>query len=292
MSFTLRDQIIFFACLLGLGLAAGVTSFTSRVAAQGNAADPEGEMEIVAHRGASYDLPENTLAAFKLAWDQGADAIELDILMSKDGRIVVIHDTDTKRLAGVDRKVSDQTSIELRKLDVGRRKDENSTRHQIPFLHEVLATIPDGKRALIEIKCGKEVIPELIRELKAAGKAPEQTALIGFSADVMEAAKKTFPDLDAYWIVNIKPDPKSGKKPLSVDELIATAKRIKVNGLDLSACDTIDKRFVAKVHTANLGLAVWTVNDPAVAAAMRDAGVDSLTTDRPGWVREQLAEEK
>lgn len=290
MSFTLRDRIIFSACLLGLGLAAGVTSFTNHVAAQSDTT--EGEMEIVAHRGASYDLPENTLAAFKRAWEQGADAIELDIMMSKDGRIVVIHDTDTKRLAGVDRKVSDQTSIELRQLDVGRRKDENSTRHQIPLLHEVLATIPDGKRALIEIKCGKEIIPELIRELKAAGKTPEQTALIGFSADVMEAAKEALPDLDAYWIVNIKPDPKSDKKPLSVNELIETAKRIKVDGLDLSACDTIDKRFVAKVHAANLGLAVWTVNDPEVAAAMRDAGVDSLTTDRPGWIREQLAEEK
>lgn len=292
MSFALRNQIICSTCILGLGLAFVVTFFPSRAAAQSDAADTEGEMEIVAHRGASYDLPENTLAAFKRAWDQGADAIELDIMMSKDGRIVVIHDKDTKRLAGVDQKVSDQTSIDLRKLDVGRRKDENSTRHQIPLLHEVLATIPDGKRALIEIKCGKEVIPELIRELKAAGKAPEQTALIGFSADVMEAAKEALPDLVTYWIVNIKPDPKSGKKPLSVDELIATAQRIKVDGLDLSACDTIDKRFVAKVHAANLGLAVWTVNDPEVAAAMRDAGVDSLTTDRPGWIREQLAEEK
>ena len=64
MSFTLRDRIIFSACLLGLGLAAGVTSFTNHVAAQSDTT--EGEMEIVAHRGASYDLPENTLAAFKL----------------------------------------------------------------------------------------------------------------------------------------------------------------------------------------------------------------------------------
>ena len=290
MSFTLRDRIFFSACLLGLGLAVGATLFTDRVAAQSETT--EGEMEIVAHRGASYDLPENTLAAFNLAWDQGADAIELDIMMSKDGRVVVIHDTDTKRLAGVDRKVSDQTFLELRKLDVGRRQDENSTRHQIPLLHEVLATIPDGKRALIEIKCGKEIIPELIRVLKASGKTPEQTALIGFSADVMEAAKEALPDLIAYWIVSIKPDPKSVKKPLTVNELIATAKQIKVDGLDLSACDMIDKRFVAKVHDASLGLAVWTVNDPEVARAMHDAGVDSLTTDRPGWIRERLAEEQ
>ncbi len=250
-------------------------------------------MEIVAHRGASYDAPENTLAAFNLAWDQGADAIELDIQMSKDGRIVVIHDLDTKRLAGVDRKVSEQTSVELRMLNVGSRTIPNAPRHQIPFLHEVLAIVPNGKRVLIEVKCGKEALPELIRELKAGGKAPEQTAIIGFSSDVVEAAKKALPDLDVYWIVNIKPDPKSrsSKQLPTVEELITTANRIKVDGLDLSACETIDKRFVAKVHAARLGLAVWTVNDPELAAAMRDVGVDSLTTDRPGFIREQLSPE-
>ena len=83
MSFTLRDRIFFSACLLGLGLAVGATLFTDRVAAQSETT--EGEMEIVAHRGASYDLPENTLAAFNLAWEQGADAIELDIMMSTFG---------------------------------------------------------------------------------------------------------------------------------------------------------------------------------------------------------------
>ena len=264
-------------------------SLTKTVAAQ---ADTEGEMEIVAHRGASESAPENTLSAFRRAWEQNADAIELDVQMSKDGRIVVIHDLDTKRLAGVDRRVADQTYPELRMLDVGRRK-ENSPRHQIPLLREVLEIVPARKRVLIEVKCGKEIIPELIRELKSAGKPPEQTAIIGFSADVMEAVKQALPDLDVYWIVNIKPDPKSttGKKPPTVEELIATAKRIKVDGLDLSACDNIDKRFVSKVHAAQLGLAVWTVNDPELAAAMRDAGVDSLTTDRPGDIRKHLSSE-
>lgn len=295
MRLTLRDQVLA-AGLLGLCLAEGAVSFhspaafTKVVAAQ---ADAEAEMEIVAHRGASYDAPENTLAAFNLAWDQGADAIELDIQMSKDGRIVVIHDLDTKRLAGVDRKVSEQTSVELRMLNVGSRTIPNAPRHQIPFLHEVLAIVPNGKRVLIEVKCGKEALPELIRELKAGGKAPEQTAIIGFSSDVVEAAKKALPDLDVYWIVNIKPDPKSrsSKQLPTVEELITTANRIKVNGLDLSACETIDKRFVAKVHAARLGLAVWTVNDPELAVAMRDVGVDSLTTDRPGFIREQLSPE-
>ncbi|MEK6262789.1 MAG: glycerophosphodiester phosphodiesterase [Planctomycetota bacterium] len=245
-------------------------------------------MEIVAHRGASHDAPENTLASFKLGWAQQADAVELDIMLSKDGRIIVIHDKDTKRVSGVDRPVVEQTLNELRSLDAGRWKDAKWAGEKLPLLSEVLATIPDGKRLFIEVKCGAEVIPELVRELKEAGKKPEQTAIIGFSADAMAAVKQALPTLEVYWVVNIKPDPKSDKKPLTVDELIATAKRIKADGLDLSACDALDKAFGDKVRAAGLKLAVWTVNDPAVARAMQAAGVQSLTTDRPGWMREQL----
>ena len=74
---------------------------------------------VVAHRGASRDAPENTLAAFKLAWEQGADAIEGDFLLTKDNKIVCIHDKSTGRLA--DRKliVKESTLSQLRELDVG-----------------------------------------------------------------------------------------------------------------------------------------------------------------------------
>lgn len=279
-----RRQIAALACVLGLSF------IFSKAPHMGLASEQTSPvpMEIVAHRGASFDAPENTLASFKLGWAQQADAVELDILLSKDGRIVVIHDKDTKRLAGVDRPVVEQTLAELRSLDVGRWKDAKFTGEKLPLLGEVLATIPDGKRLFIEVKCGAEVVPELIRELKQAGKKPEQTAIIGFSADAMAAVKQALPNLEVYWIASIKPDPKAAKPPLTVDELISTAKRINADGLDLSACDTIDKPFGDKVRAAGLKLAVWTVNDPAVARAMQAAGVQSLTTDRPGWMREQL----
>ena len=76
-------------------------------------------MEIIGHRGASFDAPENTLAAIRLAWEQKADAAEFDVFLSKDGKIVVIHDANTKRTAGVDKRVVDQTLDELRALTSG-----------------------------------------------------------------------------------------------------------------------------------------------------------------------------
>tara|TARA_B100000745_G_C19782764_1_gene256469 strand:- start:6 stop:407 length:402 start_codon:yes stop_codon:yes gene_type:complete len=103
-----------------------------------------GDVEIIAHRGASHDAPENTLESVKLGWAQGADAVEVDVYLSKDGHIVVHHDSDTKKLAGVDRKVVDQTLAELRQLDVGAWKGPKWKGVRIPELDDVLATIPEG----------------------------------------------------------------------------------------------------------------------------------------------------
>src|SRR5687767_10257607 len=81
-----------------------------------------GRMQFIAHRGASHDAPENTLAAVRLAWAQHADAVEVDVHLTRDGRLAVIHDPDTQRTAGVARVVAQSTLAELQLLDVGRWK--------------------------------------------------------------------------------------------------------------------------------------------------------------------------
>jgi len=121
-------------------LAALMTALAATVAA---AAEPK--VEIVAHRGASFDAPENTVAAIKLAWEQKADASEFDVYLSKDGKIVVIHDATTKRTAGDDMKVALTNLDELRKLDVGKWKNAKFAGEKIPTLEEMLATVPSGK---------------------------------------------------------------------------------------------------------------------------------------------------
>ena len=100
---------------------------------------------IVAHRGASRDAPENTIPSFNLAWEQGADAIEGDFHLSRDGQIVCIHDRDTKRLTGKRRAIKDFTLDELKSLDVGAWFGAAFKGTQIPTLAEVFSTIPQGK---------------------------------------------------------------------------------------------------------------------------------------------------
>ena len=263
-----------------------LAALMTALAATATAADPL-KVEIVAHRGASFDAPENTVAAIKLAWEQKADASEFDIFLTKDGELVVIHDATTKRTCGTDLKVSESTLEALRKLDAGKWKGEKFAGEKLPTLDEMLATVPDGKRVFIEIKCGPEAVPEVDRVLKASKLKPEQVCVISFSADVVAASKKLRPDLQALWIVNLAP---KNQKPRNAEELIAKAKEIKADGLDLSATPAIlDKTFGDKVKAAGLKLYVWTVDDAELAKKMIAAGAESITTNKPGWLREQLS---
>jgi len=247
-------------------------------------------VEIIAHRGASHDAPENTLAAFKLGWEQGADADELDIYLSKDNEIVVLHDKTTKRTAGLDKAVAEQTLSELKKLDAGTWKDARFAGERIPTLKEALATMPAGKKMFIEIKCGPEVLPPLQKLLRESGRPAQQLVIICFEEDTLRKARPLFPDLELYWLVGWPKD-KAGQPPVAkpnVEDLIATAKAAGFTGLNLQADFPIDKTFVEKVSAAGLKLYTWTVNDAAKAAMLAQAGVAGITTDRPAWLRGQL----
>ncbi|NIL97886.1 MAG: hypothetical protein GTO53_09115, partial [Planctomycetales bacterium] len=123
---------------------------------------------IVAHRGASGDAPENTIEAFQLAWQQGADAIEGDFHLSQDGQVVCIHDKDTQRTAGQALIVAESSLEDLRKLDVGSFFGPRYSGARIPTLAEVLATVPQGKKIYLDIKCGAAIVPPMLEQLKRA----------------------------------------------------------------------------------------------------------------------------
>jgi len=129
-------------------------------------------VEIIGHRGASFDAPENTLASVHLAWAQGADAVEIDVHLSLDGRLVAIHDANTRRTTRVNRKVARQTLAQLRALDAGRWKAPRWAGEKIPTLEEVLGTIPPGQRLFVEIKSRADAAPELAAAKRRGSAAP------------------------------------------------------------------------------------------------------------------------
>jgi len=249
-------------------------------------------MSIVAHRGASHDAPENTLAAFKLAWQKGADAIEGDFRLTKDRRIVCMHDATTKRTAGRNLVIANSTLAELRQLDVGRWRGEKFAGQRIATLEEVLAVVPKGKRILIEIKSGPEIVPVLKTVLEASVLKPEQTTIIAFDAKVVAQARKLMPKRKAFWLTGFRKSKTTGLYSPSLEKVLATLAQTQATGLDCSATSAVvDAPFIAALRAKNLELHVWTVDDLKTALHFRDLGADSITTNRPRWLREQMAKQ-
>ena len=246
------------------------------------------ECLIIGHRGASYDAPENTLASVNLAWEQGVRAAEIDIHLSSDDRIVVLHDFNTEKLYGRDREVKDQTYAELRELDAGIHKGEQWAGERIPLLDEVLATVPAGRILVIEIKVGPEIIPELEKSLARSGLGPDQIILISFNWESTTAAKQTFPDHRVYALSSFKKNKETEVWEPSVEDLIVRAKEVGADGLNVKAVEVVDAAFIAEVKEAGLEAYVWTVDDPVVAMKLKCAGIDGITTNRPQWLAEEL----
>jgi len=233
--------------------------------------------EIIAHRGASAVAPENTLAAVRAAWRLQADAVEVDVHLTRDGHIVVMHDGSTGRTAGVDLTIAESTLAELQALDVGKWKGARWTGERIPTLEQVLAAVPRGKRLFIEIKSGPALVPALVRALRGA---PEvRVAIISFNAEAIQAAKRKLPQVPTYWLCSAVP---------GATALIPRARGINANGLDVQASAEVEAGFVRALRAAGMGLYVWTVDDPATARRLATLGVDGITTNVPDVIRQAL----
>ncbi|MEN6356851.1 MAG: glycerophosphodiester phosphodiesterase family protein [Armatimonadota bacterium] len=230
-------------------------------------------IQIIAHRGASYTAPENTLASFELGW-KWADGVELDIQRSKDGKAMVIHDADTNRVSDKILSIPGTDSATLRTVDVGSYKDKKYAGEKIPFIEEVLAAQPKDRILFIEIKCGQDILPLLCDAIKTSGKQ-EVVRIIGFDINVITAFKKMMPTVPVYWL-----DATNKANPTyDSAAIIKTVKDHGLDGVDLEMT-AVDKPLVDAMRSAGLKTYVWTVDDPLDMKRIIDAGVDGITTNR------------
>lgn len=248
---------------------------------------------IIAHRGASYDAPENTLAAFRLAIEQGADGFEGDFYVTQDGPIICLHDKDTERVAGTKLPVTKTPFVTLRGLDVGSWKGPQWKDERMPTMDEVLACVPAGKKVYLELKSNAEIVTPLARAIAACQLAPEQIVIISFHDEAVAEAKRQLPNLKAYWLTDYKEQKDGSLKP-TADEVIATLQRTGADAVSSKALpEHFNSEFIKRMRKAGYEeFHVWTVDDPAIARFYCELGVTSITTNRPGWLREQLADAK
>jgi len=237
----------------------------------------EGQVEIIAHRGASFLAPENTIASAILAWEKGADAVECDIWLSKDNKIIVCHDASTKKTTGQNHVISKTDSRILRKLDAGSFKDEQFSGEKLPLLIELIETVPEGKELVIEIKCKSEVLPFLKEEIDKYQEEKNFT-FICFDFETICETKQVFPENPCYWL--------SGNAILLKSNLDKVA-GAKLDGVSLHF-SIINEGIMEKAENLGLEVYAWTVDNPEEAKKLIELGVKGITTNRPGWLREQI----
>lgn len=234
-------------------------------------------VKIIAHRGASFQAPENTLAAVNLAWEVDSAFVEVDVHLSADHKVMVCHDDMVSKSAGEKPVISQTHSKDLRKLDVGSWKSAVYKNERIPFLEEVIATIPEQGKLIVEIKCGPEILP-VLQQIVAHSTQKDRLIFISFGWETISAVKNRFPDILCYWVSDDKTD-------LS-DKIKACADN-GLDGIDLYY-KLIDAEIIEQANQSGLEVLCWTVDDPINARQLIDLGVTGITTNRPAWLKSKI----
>ncbi len=235
---------------------------------------------ITAHRGASFDAPENTLAAFQLAWQQNADAIEADFYLTTDRRILCIHDKDTLHMTGVKLVVEQSSFDQLRALEVVSPKHPAVRGERLPTFAEVLATVPTGKRFVIELKSGVEIVPHLVAELQPLAPPHDSLLIISFDAATIALCKQLLPDIRAHWLTD----------KATAQEAAKVVRESGADGVGLKGDrQRIDRRYIDELQAGGCReFHVWTIDDIEDAKFFQSLGAVGITTNRPAFIREGL----
>jgi len=244
------------------------------------------EFLIIAHRGESYDAPENTLGSINLAWERDDDAVEIDVQLTKDEKIVVIHDKTTLRTGGKLKRVSSNNYNELLKIDMGILKGNEWINERIPLFDEVINTMPKAKILFIENKSDDRIVNPLKQLIEQKNINPDQIKFIGFDINTMKLIKDSLPKFESYWIV----EGKYYKGKSDLEETIAKCKSTGLDGLDVQAKKFLSKAVIQTVKKSDLKIYTWTVDDPARAKQLYLDGIDGITTNRAHWLKNKLSE--
>jgi glycerophosphoryl diester phosphodiesterase len=231
---------------------------------------------VVAHRGAAGSAPENTLAAIRQALADGADWVEIDVQETRDGQVVVIHDSDFMKLAGNPLKVWDGDLAQLRQIDIGSWFDTRFSDERTPTLQEVLQTIGGRAGLVIELKYyghDEQLEQRVVDIVEAAGRADDVT--------VMSLQLEGIDKLRA-----LRPDWTTG---LLAAKAIGDLTRLDVDFLAVNQ-NMASPGFIRRAHRAGKKVFVWTVNDGLSVSRMASMGVDGVITDEPALARDILAQ--
>ena len=240
---------------------------------------------IYAHRGASFELPENTLEAFALALELGASAIETDAHMTRDGHVVLSHDATGERTAGIARAIKDVTLAEVRTWDVGARfvprragAFDSSQTYRIATLDEALSRFPEIVFNVDAKQRTPDMIPALLRAVRAAS-AEARVRIASFSTRNLVRARALGyggeTGLSSTELARIMLVPRRLLRFVRARGDAAQVPR-RAYGVSFDTQAAIDR-----LHSLGLRVDFWTIDDPAEASRLFALGADGVMTDDP-----------
>ncbi len=258
------------ACLVSLlaAILVGVLAFQT--------IEMKDDVQITAHRGGAGLAPENTLAAIRQAIADGTDWVEIDVQESSDGVVMVIHDSDLKKVAGNPVKIWQATAEELQAIDIGGHFDARFLDERMPTLQEVLEFCKGKVRVNIELKYygHNQYLEQKVAELVEQCQMQDSIVIMSLDSGGVARMKQLRPD----WQVGLLTAVAAGDLSQAQADFLAISKSI------------AERPLIRAAKTRGKSVSVWTVNDPYEMSAMISRGVDNLITDYPARAREVLAE--
>ncbi|MEM8729552.1 MAG: glycerophosphodiester phosphodiesterase family protein [Pseudomonadota bacterium] len=239
---------------------------------------PDGDVVVIGHRGAAGSRPENTMAAVEKAIEDGADWIEIDVQEAADGTVVVVHDSDFMKAAGVDLKVWDASMEDLADIDIGSWFDPAFADQRTPRLSDVLTSAKDRARVIIELKYyghDEDLENRVIALVEAAG-MEDQIATMSLKYPAVQK------------MLTLRPTWRTG--------VLAATAIGDMAGLDgdflAVNASQISTGLIERARAADKDVYAWTVNDALSMSRMISMGVDGLITDQPALARQVIADRK
>lgn len=248
----------------------------------------QGRMLVFAHRGARERAPENTLPAFRMAAELGADGIELDVQLSADGALVVFHDDTLERTTGAPGRVADRTLVDLRQLDAGAWFAPQFAGTRIPTLDEVFESLDPHMLVNVEIKASSLFAPygelvESVIDCIARHNMARRVLISSFNPAALGAVRRRAPHLPIGYLY-------APRLPLPLAKGWLARPLIGPHEARHPHFSMVDERYMRWARRAGYRVNVWTVNEPDDVRRMATLGVDMIMSDRPDAVIATLKE--
>jgi glycerophosphoryl diester phosphodiesterase len=224
-------------------------------------------VRVTAHRGHARAAPENTLSAMRKAIESGADYAEMDVQLTADGKVVLLHDRDFKRVAGVSRRLDELSYDEVRLLDVGSWFDPAFSGERVPTLAEVIELCRGKIRSNIELKFfgpDRRLVPEVVDVVRKQN----------FESDCLVTS------LSYDALVEVKQHDPRLRRGLIVAHALGNISRLEVDALSVRA-EFLTDELLRSAHRDGKEVHVWTVNDARQMFRLMKRGVDNIITSDP-----------